>query len=84
MDKYVWQFPVNLPGGNFAVVIAEVRFGSTDIYDKLGHPKRKYWTSYRLFKRKVNADKFQMKVSAEQRNDNLNLVLIKRGLFTLN
>lgn len=84
MVKYVWQFSVSLPGGKYAVVAAEVPFGAKNIYDKLGQPKREYWTFQKIFKRKVNADKCYERISKEQRNHNLTQQLIRKGLINLN
>lgn len=84
MKKYVWQFSINLPGGNFCVVTAEVPQGEKDIYDKFNAPKRKFWTSWRLFKTKRNADKYMSRIYKQQRNENLNEELVARKIFTLN
>lgn len=84
MRRYVWQFPVSLPGGNNCVVQAEVPAGVVDVYDKDNAPHRRFWTGYKLFKRKVNADKFLSRVSSDQRSFNLTQVLVEKGLFSLN
>lgn len=84
MRKYVWQFPVKLPGGNFCVVAAEVPKGTVDIYDKDKAPKRRFWTFKKLFKRKHNADQCLNKIYKEQRSFNLTQELCERGLMSLN
>ncbi len=84
MKKYVWQFSVDLPGGKFCVVTADVPIGTTDIYDKDNAPKRKFWTSKRLFKRKCNADKYMSRIYKQQRNHNLTQDMIEKGLISLN
>lgn len=84
MRKYVWRFPVSLPGGNYCVVTASVPVDAKDIYDKDKAPHRRFWTSYKLFKCKANADKFLAKIGSEQRNFNLTQQLVEKGLFSLN
>ena len=84
MKKYIWQFPVNLPGGNFAVVQAHVPLSVLSPWDETGAPARKYWVSERLFKRKCNADKYYAKIYEQQRNHNLNQLLLDKGIWSLN
>jgi hypothetical protein len=84
MKKYVWQFAVDLPGGSHCVAVAEVPDGVEDVYDATMAPKREFWVSKRLFKRKVNADRYQAKVFASQRNYNLNRKMEGMRLFCFN
>lgn len=83
IQKYVWKFPVNLPGGNFGVVTAEIPMCDTNTHER-GMPKRKYWTSEKLFKREVNADKYLNKIYSDQRNHNLTQMMVNKGLINLN
>lgn len=84
MRKYVWQFPVNLPGGNYCVAAAEVPNSAAQIYDSLGVPLREFWVFKKLFKRKANADKCLDKIYSEQRSYNLTHTLVEKGLYSLN
>jgi len=81
--KYVFQFPVDLPGAKFCVVVAEVPDSDVDIYEN-NAPKRKYWKIKKLFKLKVNADKYMGRIYHQQRNHNLTMRLVSKGIFNLN
>lgn len=84
MIRIIIKGEVDLPGGRYLVAVAEVPEGVSYYRDKKGNVRREFWKDKRLFKRKINADKYCEKIRAENRNIILNNLLLSKGIFNFN
>ena len=50
-----------VPAGSFAVVSGDIPDPAT-MYDELGRIKRSLWSNRKIFKRKINAEKYKAKL----------------------
>lgn len=82
--RHILTGTCDLPAGKILIIVADVPNNRMDTVDPQGNVKREFWTSYRIFKRERNADRYKDKIRKNYRNEELNKIMVEKRLFNFN